>query len=88
MLRRQYFGHANFTARMLRFHVAGRVFAENLGFSGGVLSANAMVADWLNSPEHRTILLDPTLHRIGVATPIGPFQGFRTATVVTADFAG
>ena len=88
MLRRRYFGHANFSARMSRFHVRGRVFAENLAFSSGVLSANAMVADWLNSPEHRTILLDPSLHRIGVATPIGAFRGFPTATVVTADFAG
>ena len=34
-----------------------------------------------------TILLDPTLRRIGVATPIGAFGGFARATVVTADFA-
>jgi uncharacterized protein YkwD len=88
MLRRQYFGHGNFGARMTRFHVRGQLFAENLAFSSGVMSAKTTVADWLASPEHRTILLDASLRRIGVATPIGPFDGFATATMVTADFAG
>jgi len=88
MLRRQYFGHGDFGARMWRFHVRGRVLAENLAFSSDVISANRTVADWLASPEHRTILLDPSLRRIGVATPIGAFESFATATLVTADFAG
>jgi uncharacterized protein YkwD len=88
MLLHDYFGHGNFTARMARFHVRGRLFGENLAYSSGVMSAKAAVADWLASPEHRSILLDPTLHRIGVATPIGAFDGFARATMVTADFAG
>jgi uncharacterized protein YkwD len=88
MLRRQYFGHGNFSARMARFHVRGRVFAEALDLSSGVMSANTTVADWLASPEHRSILLDPSMRRIGVATPIGPFDAFARATLVTADFAG
>lgn len=88
MLRRHYFGHANFAARMTLFHVRGHVFAENLAFSSGIMSAKAAVTDWLASPEHRTILLDHSLRRIGVATPVGPFDGFATATMVTADFAG
>jgi len=45
------------------------------------------VADWLASPPHRAILLDPSLRRIGVATPVGAFRGLSTATLVTADFA-
>jgi uncharacterized protein YkwD len=88
MLRRQYFGHADFGARMTLFHVRGRLFAENLAFSNGVMSAKTAVAHWLASPEHRTILLDPSLRRIGVASPIGRFDGFARATMVTADFAG
>ncbi|TMM05185.1 MAG: CAP domain-containing protein [Actinobacteria bacterium] len=72
---------------MARFHVRGHLFEENLAYSSGVMSARTAVADWLASPEHRTILLDPTLRRIGVATPIGAFGGFARATVVTADFA-
>jgi uncharacterized protein YkwD len=88
MLLHDYFGHGNFSARMARFHVRGRLFEESLAYSSGVMSARTAVADWLASPEHRSILLDPTLHRIGVATPIGAFGGFARATMVTADFAG
>jgi len=87
MLLHNYFGHGNLSARMARFHVRGRLFEENLAYSSGVMSANTTVADWLASPEHRTILLDPTLRRIGVAAPIGAFGGFARATMVTADFA-
>jgi uncharacterized protein YkwD len=88
MLLHDYFAHGNFAVRMSRFGVRGRVFAETLAWKRGVMSANATLASWLASPEHRSILLDPALHRIGVATPVGPFVGFAKATVITADFAG
>jgi uncharacterized protein YkwD len=88
MLRRHYFAHGNFGARMWQFHVRGSLFAENLVWGSGVMSANAAVADWLASPAHRENLLDPKLRRVGVATPVGPFGGFATATMITADFAG
>jgi uncharacterized protein YkwD len=88
MLRRHYFDHGDFGARMSSFHVRGRLFAENLVWSSGVMSANAAVAEWLASPPHRANLLDPSLRRVGVATPLGSFGGFATATVITADFAG
>ena len=88
MLLHDYFGHGNFAVRMSRFGVQGRVFAETLAWQRGVMSANATLTSWLASPEHRSILLDPALHRIGVATPIGPFDGFAKATLITADFAG
>jgi uncharacterized protein YkwD len=88
MLRRHYFEHGNFGRRMTVFHVRGTLFAENLFWGSGVASANATVASWLASPPHRQNLLDPELKRIGVATPLGSFGGFATATMVTADFAG
>ena len=88
MIRRDYFAHGNLGARMARFHVRGWLFEENLVWSSGVLGADSAVADWLASPPHRQTLLDPKLRRIGVAAPVGPFDGYRTATVVTADFAG
>jgi uncharacterized protein YkwD len=88
MLVHDYFAHGNFAVRMSRFGVRGRVFAENLAWGSGVMSANATVARWLASPPHLTVLLDPSLRRIGVATPIGAFGGFARATLVTADFAG
>jgi uncharacterized protein YkwD len=88
MLRRHYFAHGNFGARMSRFHIRGTLFAENLVWGSGVMSPNAAVAEWLTSPPHRQNLLDPQLRRIGVATPLGAFGGFSTATMITADFAG
>ena len=88
MLVHDYFAHGNFALRMSRFGVRGRVFAENLAWGSGVMSANATVARWRASPPPRPVLLDPSLRRIGVATPIGAFGGFARATLVTADFAG
>lgn len=88
MLRRQYFAHGDFGRRMATFHVRGRLFAENLVWSSGVMSAKAAVTAWLNSPPHRANLLNPQLQRVGVATPIGSYRGYSTATMITADFAG
>ena len=88
MLRRQYFAHGNFGGRIARFRVRGTLFAENLVWGSGVMSPNAAVTEWLTSPPHRENLLDPQLRRVGVATPLGPFDGFSTATMITADFAG
>jgi uncharacterized protein YkwD len=88
MLRKQYFAHGDFGERMSAFHVSGTLFAENLVWGSGVMSAAAAVAAWLASPPHRANLLDPSLRRIGVATPLGQFDGFSTATMITADFAG
>jgi uncharacterized protein YkwD len=88
MLRRHYFAHGNFGGRMALFHVRGTRFAENLVWSSGVMSGNEAVAQWLTSPPHRQNLLDPNLRRVGVATPVGAFDGFSTATMITADFAG
>jgi uncharacterized protein YkwD len=88
MLRRDYFGHSDFGARMSRFHVRGRLFEENLAYSSRVASARTTVSDWLASPPHRAILLDPSLRRIGVATPVGAFGNWPAATLITADFAG
>jgi uncharacterized protein YkwD len=88
MLRRNYFGHGNFAARMLFFHVPGHLFEENLAWSSGIPSARRTVASWLASPPHRAALLNPSLRRIGVAAPAGAFGHVSTATLTTADFAG
>ena len=88
MIRRSYFAHGNLGARMTLFHVRGTLFEENLAWSSGVLGGQGAVADWLASPQHRETLLDPKLRRVGVGAPVGPFSGYATATVVTADFAG
>jgi uncharacterized protein YkwD len=87
MLKKDYFDHGDFAARMARFHCRGRFLAENLAWGSGTLAAGTVVGMWLSSPGHRENLLHAGLRRIGVATPVGPFQGY-VSTVVTADFAG
>ena len=87
MLARQYFAHGAFARRMRRFRVRGPVVGENLAWHTGRLSAGAAVRMWLASPGHRANMLRPGFRRIGVATPVGRFDGTR-ATMVTTDFAG
>lgn len=60
-----------------------------LWYSPGVDAATA-VHEWLTSPEHRAILLDPSFREIGVSAVhaiggTGAFNGDEV-TVVTADF--
>ncbi len=89
MLRRRYFAHGDFSLRMRRFHVAGSFSGENLAWAVGVRSvAKTIVAQWLASPGHRENLLRPAFSRVGLASVVGNFSGYRGATVVTADFAG
>jgi uncharacterized protein YkwD len=89
MLRRNYFAHGAFAARMAAFHVQGRQAGENLAWGSGPYGgAGAMISEWLASPEHRANLLSPVYSRIGIGLVRGTFQGTAGATVVTADFAG
>jgi uncharacterized protein YkwD len=89
MLRREYFAHGAFAARMAAFHVQGREAGENLAWGSGPYGqAGTIVAEWLASPEHRANLLKPGFTRVGIGLAGGTFLGTAAATVVTADFAG
>jgi uncharacterized protein YkwD len=63
---------------------------ETLLWASPGIDAGSAVHDWLTSPEHRKILLDPRWQEIGVsalhATAAPGAYGGREATVVTADF--
>jgi uncharacterized protein YkwD len=86
MIRHQYFAHGAFTARVRASGAAGPVFGEDLAW--GPMSASWVVTAWLNSPEHRRILLRPGFRRIGIGAFEANFAGHHGALVVTADFAG
>ena len=86
MLRHQYFSHGSFSSRLRASGAAGPIFGENLAW--GPNSASWVVNAWLNSPEHRSILLRPGFRRVGVGALQGTFSGMSGALVVTADFAG
>jgi len=89
MLRDHYFAHGAFRQRMLAFHVRGPFVGENLAWGAGSFATpQAVIREWLASPEHRANLLRPGFERIGIGTVNGSFRGFDGAVVITADFGG
>lgn len=63
---------------------------ETLLWSSPGTTAADTVEEWLTSPEHRAILLDPAFRELGVAavhaTSAGGEFGGDAVTIVTADF--
>jgi uncharacterized protein YkwD len=68
---------------------SGRTLGETLGWgSGSLATPAAIVAGWMNSPPHRSILLGGGFHRIGLGVASGSPDGTPGAATVTADFGG
>jgi uncharacterized protein YkwD len=99
MARLGYFGHGSaggvpFGRRITRFYPMGKrhhwTVGENLYWSSGEPDAYAAVEAWLESPEHRVILLSRDWREFGIAAVFvraGPgAYGGRDVTIVTADF--
>jgi uncharacterized protein YkwD len=88
-LRRGYFDHGPWAARVLSFGARGPYLGENLAWGQGAVGSPASVVRmWLGSPEHRANLLRPGFTRVGLAMPDGPFQGHGDVRMITADFGG
>ena len=87
MLRRNYFAHGAFSARMRASGARGPTFGEDLAW-GTAATPQWIIGRWLASPSHRAILLRPGFRRVGIGILTGTFSGYGGATVVTADFAG
>ena len=89
MIRTNRVTHGDMGARLARHGVRGPRYGENLAWAvGSSAAARRIVASWMASPGHRANLLRPGWRRIGIGALRGTFQGYRGATVVTADFAG
>ena len=99
MAQRGYFSHdsangTSFDKRIARFYSLGgkRYWSvgENLLWSSPDVSASSALDMWLNSPEHKKILLTARWREIGLAavhTSSAPgTYGGREVTIVTADF--
>jgi uncharacterized protein YkwD len=99
MARRGYFGHdsangSSFDKRIVRYYpLRGTHYwsvGENLLWSSPDVDAAGALNMWMNSPEHRRILLTGRWREIGlaavhVAAAPGMYEG-REVTIVTADF--
>jgi uncharacterized protein YkwD len=89
MLRTGTFAHGDVRARLVRFGARGPTYGENLAWaSGSSATATRIVRMWMESPGHRANILRGSFTRIGLGRRVGPFAGYGSAAVVTADFAG
>jgi uncharacterized protein YkwD len=99
MARVGYFNHRSaggesFGQRLTRFYPMGKrrhwAVGENLYWSTGRPDANSAVEAWLQSPQHRVILLSRDWREFGIGAvfvSVGPgIYGGRDVTIVTADF--
>jgi uncharacterized protein YkwD len=89
MLRTGTFFHGAFMTRIRSAGVRAPRVGENLAWaSAGISLARSVVQMWLASPGHRANLLHPGYRLVGVGAPVGPFAGYPSVHMVTADFAG
>jgi len=89
MIRRGYFEHGLYWRRLAQFGVTYGSVGENLGWDSHLkIAVPELVELWLESPEHRAVLLSRTYDEIGIGVAFGPFAGFPKVLVVTADFFG
>jgi uncharacterized protein YkwD len=80
MLRRNVMSHGAFGARV-RHYVHVQRAGENLAWMSRC-DADAIVRMWINSAEHRKVMLTPSFRRVGVAR-----RSSSSICFVTADFA-
>ncbi len=97
MISRDYFSHNSFNgesdkARLERFgyRLSGFTFAkvaENIYRGSGTSgSARSAFNWWMNSPGHRTNILDPDFREVGIGVRTGDFQGQPGTSMYTVDF--
>jgi uncharacterized protein YkwD len=97
MTKKQFFAHVTPDGRTLADRVeptgytrsgATNLLAENLAWGRNELASPLAVAfGWLNSPEHRENLLDPTLKEVGVGIAFGaPSTDRADGVMYVADF--
>ncbi|MEA2399943.1 MAG: hypothetical protein QOK00_346 [Thermoleophilaceae bacterium] len=80
MIRTDYFGHASRIAVSSQFGHAGETLAMQSGWRADPAQT---IADWMNSPGHRAVLLSAGYRWIGMGTARGRI-GSRLVTVWVA----
>ena len=74
--------------RLFRAAPGAEMLGENLAWgTGRDALPDAIVRQWLNSPPHRSVLLDCRFSQLGVGIASGRFGERGQATVYAADFA-
>lgn len=93
MMRRDYFSHdtkgTNRSAcdRVQRAGYRFRNCGENIAWgSGSYGEPGRIMRSWMNSSGHRKNILSNKYREVGIGTATGTFQGYKNATMYTADF--
>jgi uncharacterized protein YkwD len=91
MLRRGYFAHDGPQEKWdvrIRRYARRTLIGEILSQGAGQYATPAgMVKAWMNSPEHRRVILTPELRLVGLGVATGTFQGQDGVAMATADFS-
>jgi uncharacterized protein YkwD len=92
MIDRDYFSHTSKDglgpgARLRRAGYDWRLSGENIAWGSGPRgSAERTFKVWMNSPHHRSNILDGGLREVGIGTATGAYERHGRATMWTTDF--
>ena len=92
MIHQDYFSHTSKSgfspgARLRRAGYDWRLYGENIAWGSGPRgSAERTFKVWMNSPHHRSNILDGGLREVGIGTATGAYRRHGGATMWTADF--
>jgi uncharacterized protein YkwD len=75
MMRSGYFGHASRIHASRRFRTLGEIIEYR---RGGRPAVGGTLRDWLNSPEHRSIIMSHSFSSAGAGYVRGRFHGHRS----------
>lgn len=94
MAAHHYFAHGDFLGRIRgsRYLAGSRAWTVGENIAWGTLSLatpGAIMNAWMNSPEHRANILNPTFHEIGLGVARGaPVAGLQDGATYATDFGG
>jgi uncharacterized protein YkwD len=77
-----YFGHLRRIRAASRYHTLGEIIEIHFGWSRHIHGA---LREWMHSPGHRAVILDPQFRYLGAGFRTGFFRGHR-ATIWVAHF--
>ena len=92
MIEKDYFSHSSYNGetvegRLDRFGYHRSAYAENIaGGSGSLGKPGSIFRQWMDSPPHRSNILDGRFRPVGVGAYTGIFKGTRDYTMYTVDF--
>jgi uncharacterized protein YkwD len=92
MIEKDYFSHFSFNGesvieRLGRFGYHQSIYAENIAGGSRTLGGpDSTFRRWMNSPGHKSNILDRRFRPVGVGAYTGRYKGTRNYTMYTVDF--